>query len=338
MNQLVRIREGVEPASVPLLRDDFLSGLDGPTLFLRKGRDSSRVRIVSGLLHGNEPSGLHAVHRALAEPGTPAVDCVFFLGAVQAALAEPRHAHRMLPGHRDLNRCFGRPGDDVGARVAAEALDWLRARRAEAALDLHNNSGHNPAYSVLLQLDAARIGIAEIFAQVHVYTDFSMGTFMEALDPACPTVTVECGHAGDPRADDLAWRGVRDFLWHDELPTTDPKDANILSRPLRVTVAPGVSVAFGAEAPHASLLLSRDIDRHNFQTLEPGTLIGRLQNGTQAPLVARDAEGRDFSDELFARREDSLRVRRRLTPMMMTTNPDIAHSDCLFWAFVEGLG
>jgi len=338
MSSVVHFVDAPEPAGIPRERNVFLDALEGPTLFSRKGRDSSRLRVVSGLLHGNEPSGLHAVHRALLEPSPPAVDCLFFLGAVHAAQKEPRHTHRMLPGRRDLNRCFARPADDLDGRIAQDALEWLRRGPVEAAIDLHNNSGHNPAYSVLLQTDSQHVGIAELFAKVHVYTDFRMGTIMEALDPEFPTVTVECGHAGDERADELAWKGTREFLWQDELPQSAPGEATVLSHPLRVLVAPGVSVAFGDEADHAHLLLSADVDRHNFQTLEPGTPIGTLQRGTRAPLVARNAKGRDFSRELFECRADRLWVRRRLTPMMMTTDPAIAHGDCLFWAFVEGLG
>lgn len=337
MNRLVQVVESVDPGSIARKRDDFLAGLTGPTVFTRRGRDSSRLRIVSGLLHGNEPSGLHAIYRALLQPDPPAVDCALFVGAVHAALEEPRHTHRMLPGRRDLNRCFVRASDDLDGRIASEALSQLRARPAEAALDLHNNSGHNPAYSVLLRLDPQRIGLAELFAHVHVYTDFSMGTFMEAFDHDCPTVTVECGHAGDPRADELAWQGVHAFLWRDQLPAGDPARAHVLSRPLRVQVAPGVSVAFGSDAPEASLLLGEDIDRHNFQRLESGTPIGILKDPVRFPLVACDASGHDLSAQLFECRDDRLWVRRTLTPMMMTTDAAIAHSDCLFWAFVEGL-
>jgi hypothetical protein len=243
----------------------------------------------------------------------------------------------MLPGRRDLNRGFGRPADDLDGRIAQEALESLQRGAVEAGIDLHNNSGHNPAYSVLLPADAQHLGIAELFAKVHVYTDFRMGTIMEALELTFPMVTVECGHAGDEGADDLAWKGTREFLWQNELPESAPDRATVLSHPLRVLVAPGVSVAFGNEAQHAHLLLSPDVDRHNFQTLEPGTPLGTLQHGTRVPLVARDARGRDFSEELFECRAEQVRVRRRLTPMMMTTDPAIAHADCLFWAFVDGL-
>ena len=52
------------------------------------GRDSSRTRVLVTLSHGNEPSGVEAVHGWLQAEQVPAVNVVVILGAVQAALLE----------------------------------------------------------------------------------------------------------------------------------------------------------------------------------------------------------------------------------------------------------
>ena len=58
----------------------------------------------------------------------------------------------------------------------------------------------------------------------------------------------------------------------------------------------------------------------------------RLEDRGGDPVVARGADGTDRSHELFARDGARLVARRSIVPIMMTTNPEIAHSDCLFYA------
>jgi hypothetical protein len=113
--------------------DAWLDQLPGPVAIAASGRDSSRTRVVSGMLHGNEPSGLRAIFGALRSGELFATDTLFFVGAVDAARAAPRHSHRMLPGRRDLNRCFRPPFADVDADrhnvqrlPAGTRLAWLR--------------------------------------------------------------------------------------------------------------------------------------------------------------------------------------------------------------------
>ena len=64
-----------------------------------------------------------------------------------------------------------------------------------------------------------------------------------------------------------------------------------------------------------------------------GTELGWLAPQAPWPLVARGADGAE------AARTSSLPAtvrgwspRRSIVPIMMTTNPEIAHSDCLFYA------
>ena len=69
----------------------------------------------------------------------------------------------------------------------------------------------------------------------------------------------------------------------------------------------------------------------NFEVLAPGTRIGWLGPRGTWPVVARNASGEDVSQHWFVAREGALEVRHRLVPIMMTTDPAIARSDCLFY-------
>jgi hypothetical protein len=78
--------------------------------------------------------------------------------------------------------------------------------------------------------------------------------------------------------------------------------------------------------------MDTDVDRHNFQTLPAGTRLGWIQQGAGCPVEARDASGTDRAPSLFEAIGSTLCTRRQLTPVMMTTSPEIARADCLFYA------
>jgi succinylglutamate desuccinylase len=331
----VALREDVRPGDIPAGVDDFLDALPGPTILAVRGQDRSRVRVVAGTLHGNEPSGLRAVHRALREGPTPATDMLYFVGAVDAARAMPRFSHRFLPGARDLNRCFRAPWDGPDGAVARAALAALCARSPELAVDLHNNTGRNPSYAIGAALERSRLALSALFTTRFIHSDLKLGAFTEALDTYCPSVTIECGQAHDPEADETAWRGLRRLLRLERLAlAVAPEPMAIFSSPLRVELTRGTTVAFDA-APHpdVDLTLDPDIDRHNFQVLAPGTRIGFVRPGAPWPVVVRDPCGVNRSRVLFELDgRGSLLIREALVPIMMTTSPTAAASDCLFYA------
>jgi hypothetical protein len=290
---------------------------------------------VATLLHGNEPSGLRALVDLLRSDLVPATRVVCFVGATEAALAPPGFALRMLPGRRDLNRCFQPPWSDREGEIAAEALRLFREAGCEALVDLHNNSGRNPPYGVATGVDSARLNLTALFAERFVVSDLRLGSLVEATAEDFPTVTIECGRSGDPQADDTARAGLERYL---SLPALEMHERRwgrmtIFAEPVRVCVRPGVRLAFG-ELPvsGADLTLVSDIDRHNFSPVMPGAPVGWLKSDGAWPLDARGADGEDVSRDLFVTRGDRLETRRAIVPIMMTTDAAVALADCLFYA------
>ena len=93
---------------------------------------------------------------------------------------------------------------------------------------------------------------------------------------------------------------------------------------------------FGDAAhPDARLTISADIDRHNFESLPAGAPIGWVQSGMAWPLDARRADGSECSREMFRVNAGVLETCHDFMPIMMTTKPEIAKSDCLFYAARE---
>lgn len=322
----------------------LLDQLAGPTEIRLSGRDPSRWRVAVGLLHGNEPSGLVAIHRWLRARARPAVDCSLFLMAIEAARLPPGLAHRMPPGRRDLNRCFAGPFDDDDGALAAALLERVRRRPCEALVDLHNNTGHNPPYGVLTVPHRPHLALVSVFSDITcLLADLSLGTLLEALPDHVPAASIECGQAHTRAADDLAARGLRRFLEADDLGLTESQRRDrpappmkILEHPIRMCLRPGTRVAF-SDRPVAGvdLTLVEHIERHNFQTPAPGTLLGWLDPAAPWPLVARDRAGHDVSRGCFTTEGGALRWRGDLVPIMMTTDARVAFADCLCYLMRE---
>lgn len=336
MSAKLRHRVSPDRTQIPASAEGFLRELQGPTAFGIAGRDRSRARVVVTLLHGNEPSGLRAVHAWLRSQDTPAVDTWCVLGNVEAARMPPGFAHRMLSGRRDLNRCFLGPRDDEDGALAEEILELIREVAPEAVVDLHNNSGHNPAYGVGVQRDPRTLALVAKFARRFVLSHLNLGALMEAIRHL-PSTTIEVGRAGDPEADRVALLGLNRFLSSDDVfePAPDPASMQVLVTPMRVCVRPDTKLAFAGEPVRdADLTIALDLDRHNFRVLPADTPIGWATRD-RLSLELIDEDGVDRADEWFARREDLIVVRRPLIPIMITTDPGIAVSDCLFYVVRE---
>ncbi len=337
----VPVRKEVRELEIPARVEHWLDTLADLTWMHLAGRDASRLRIVTTLLHGNEPSSIRGLHRWLRGRETPAVDLWILIGAVQAAIEPPRFAHRFLPADGDLNRGWGKSPVEAGSKLLAseraariaELLRAFRASNAEALIDLHNNTGHNPPYGVGPDAGPTALGLVSLFGQRFVHSPLALGTLVEATVSHFPSVTIECGRAGDPRADDVAYDGLVRFLERDELSSLANAGREIerLGDPIRVTLREGARLEFaGTHRAGASLTLDPELDRHNFQLIAEGTQLGWVE-GTRLALEARDAQGRDRSGDLFRVADGRLSAARPWVPVMMTTDPVIARADCLFY-------
>ncbi len=334
MNSPIRTLERPGRTMLDQPLEGFLRDLGGPSWLQLPGRDRSRRRLVVSLLHGNEPSGVRAMHAWLAAGHQPAVDTVFYIGSVEAALADGGFEHRSLPGERDANRCYGTPQEDRQGRIAQAFMARFVRQPFEALIDIHNNTGHNPAYGIGYGDDPARLNLTALFADWYMHSDLRMHTLVEMTQAHCPSISVECGRAGDPAADAAALAGLERFLHLDalHLEQAPPAHLRVLHSPRRVQLKAGLSLSF-AERPQAGidLTLRGDIDRHNFAPLPAGSLLGWLE-GADLPVTAHGAGPADLAPTLFQVEQGCLRTRCEMIPIMMTTDAAVARSDCLFYA------
>ncbi|WP_458526594.1 hypothetical protein [Onishia taeanensis] len=312
--------------------------LGGPTWLHLPGEDTRRCRVITTLLHGNEPSGLLALHRWLGEAPRPKVSLAVLVANVAAALSPPLFTRRTAPGGRDLNRCFRPPFDDPSGVLARRIADDIAAWAPECVIDLHNTSGSGPAFAVAIHRAPAIERLASHFCDQLIVTDFRLGSLMELplTVPAladCPIFTLECGGARDPAALEVAgsvYRRLGD--WPDLATLSTAPALEVLVHPLRVELRPGASIAYARQpVPGVEVTLWARIDTCNRGVTDPGTCLGWLGEGGLAHLRATDARGFDRIGELLCTRDGRLFPRRPLRLFMATTHADIARSDCLFY-------
>lgn len=331
----LRTRPRPAARDIPANPSEFLAALGGPCVIHVPGRAPGRVRAVTTLLHGNEPSGFRALHRWLREDSIPAVDTLLVFASVGAALAPPGFAHRMLPGRPDLNRCFLGPIETPEGRLAEEILRTLRDADPEAALDIHNNTGHNPPYGVGVEPTREALWLTGLFGTRFVWSHLKLGALVEAISDI-PSVTIEVGRSGDPAADAVAHAGLERFLQLEDL--FEPEAANapqILVMPMRARLRPGTSLEI-SDVPvlGTHLTIRADLDRHNFEVVAADTPIG-WSDGDALPLELIDETGRDRAHDFFQLSGGQLRTLLPMIPIMITTDAAAAAGDCLFYIVRE---
>ena len=313
------------PGSIEPRVGDFLHALPGPTAIHVTGEDSSRSRVLVTLSHGNEPSGLEAVHRWLRSGRKPRVDVAIVLGGVEAARVEPMFYFRMLPGQRDLNRCFGPPFADAPGQVAEAMLRYIRAQTPEAVIDLHNTSGSNPAFSVTIGDSPEQRALSGLFAEMAVVTDLRLGSLMEQ-DFGCPVVTIEAGGSRDDTASRVASAGIERYF-HREDVYANPAPVTVLEHPFRLELRPHARIDFSDRPlPARDLTVRADIERLNFAPIGTDEPLGWTSD-LEALRIGTDVDVAAF----FRVRDGQLYAARPMRLFMATTRADIAAADCLFY-------
>ncbi|MFG6177558.1 succinylglutamate desuccinylase/aspartoacylase family protein [Halomonas sp. THAF12] len=333
---------------LPVIRDPrvehadiaaWLQSLGGPVWLILEGEDTRRCRVVTTLLHGNEPSGTLALHRWLMSGPRPRTRLAVLLANVRGALSHPLFTHRHAPDGRDLNRCFRPPFEGPSGALARAIAHDLAALVPELVVDLHNTSGNGPAFAVATRCHPVIEALAGRFCERLIVTDLRLGSLMELPHemPAladCPVFTLECGGALQPAAREVA-EGLLRLLAECPEPATMPpsQGLEVLVHPLRVELRPGGSVVYAREPrPGFDLTLWARIDEHNRGVTLPDARLGWLGEQGLACLTACDGQGRERLAELLEARDGRLHARRPLRLFMATTNSEIARSDCLFYA------
>lgn len=300
--------------------------LGGPTLIELPGKRPAPL-FVSILMHGNEDVGLGAIQRVLRSWSGRTLPRALMLMVGNVAAAA--RGLRRLDHQPDFNRVWPGTLDHVGtaeARMMAEVSERVFARGAFAAIDLHNNTGRNPFYSVICEPAPEVLDLAGRFAPRAVLFRGIPGTQTASFAGRIPAMTAECGKPATPAHEEAAARFVESVLQCADLSASKADEGLDLYHTLGVVrVRDDVSLSFGGEA--SDLALASDIDRLNFVATAAGERLGRARHSM--PVTMTDETGREVAREFFTVKDGELRLARAVTPAMLTGDPRIVRQDCL---------
>lgn len=307
--------------------------LDGPTLIHLEGR-APRPLFISVLQHGNEVTGWEAVRRLLKTRGqqTLSRNVSILIGNVAAARSGARH----LNDQPDFNRCW--PGGELTStpvgHVFRQVTERMRALDPVASIDIHNNTGLNPHYAAINRLAPEYHRLAAAFSDIVVYFTIPSGVQSAAFAEFCPSVTLECGLAGEVHGTDHSLSYLEKCLDHlplepgvgvDQMEGRTPPPVYRMMATVRVRDE--VDFSFSGST---NLQLRPDLDQLNFRSSPKGTVLGRLdREAATMPLTVMSKEGRDITDEVFVIEEGWLKTRKPVTPAMLTMDRAAIRQDCL---------
>ena len=318
--------------------EEFLQNLGGATAIFLEGENRSTTRVLCTLLHGNEPSGARAIYEYLQAEHRPCTDTVFIIASVKAATTQPFFSNRMLPGIRDLNRCFKPPFDDEQGQLAKEILDLIHEIKPECVIDMHNTSGSGPAFGVAIKEDNLHVALTSLFTNDLIVTDLRLGALMEISEADVPTVTIECGGANDHSSQIIAQEGMHRLLSAKTMFNNGEESypVKIYHNPIRLETVGDGEVAYGEDdTGDAVIVLPQQAEKFNYGTLTKDECIGRLGPNGFNQLSAKDHLGEQRLIDYFEERDGGLYPRHPLKVFMVTNNPFIARTDCLFYFIGE---
>lgn len=328
MTPLLRIVDRIPEGFLAARASDLLSLLQQPTLFHLPGRRAEPL-FVSLLLHGNEDVGLKALQHVLRSHGAGELprSVSFFVGNVLAA----REGVRRLDAQPDYNRVWPSAETDGTPEHAMmrQIVEEMRTRHVFASIDLHNNTGKNPHYACVNHVDDSSLQLASLFSRTVVYFQRPKGVQAMAFAPLCPAVTCECGKVGDASGVSRAAEFLDACLHLSEVPPhpVAAGDVHLFHTTATVYVPSRMSISFAGRA--AELQFVPDLESLNFQELRPGTVLAERQPGAHARLEVRNERGQDVTADYLHQTGSQIRLRRPVTPSMLTSNEAIVRQDCL---------
>ena len=245
---------------------DIKKVFDRPTLLHLKG-DKSPALFVSILLHGNEFSGLEIMQDILQKYKTTngyklPRDLWIFVGNVDAA----ELGLRALEGQIDFNRAWpGTPNPNSNtAKLIQEVIDTISKDGLFASVDLHNNTGKNPHYGCISDVNEKNKYLCTLFNHIGMVFKSPKGVSTMAFDGICPAITLECSTPGNQPAKEKAFALIDDVMHMDHFPTKPvPKhDLQLVQNSATVKINKDVTIHFEDTGSHENidLVLVRNFD------------------------------------------------------------------------------
>ena len=328
LNQMNHIPEALLTAKAEQLQDI----LGAPTLFHLNG-DKQPPLFICTLLHGNETTGFYAIQRLLQKykDRTLPRAISLFIGNVDAARENQRH----LNTQDDYNRIW--PGSHHSESAEKDMMqtvtNLMQKKKPFASIDIHNNTGKNPHYGCINNLNPHGLVLASRFSDVAVYFTSPKGVQSSAFSDFCPAIVLECGQSGDRSGEDHALNFLETILDMDELVSTDKSKLKLYHTVARVIIPKTVVLS---DTDESDIQLNADLEEQNFKQIPTGTLFAKTLSSKDKLIIVNNESDEDMTDEYIERKDDQLLFRKSITLAMFTTSIEAIRQDCVCY-FMEEL-
>jgi len=315
----------------------FLMTLTGPTVIDVSGIDETRCRVFTTLLHGDEPSGLIAMHRWLTgndELPIPNTNVRFIICSVEAANISPLFSRRYLDGGKDINRCFS-DNNTGGCGFCTRALlreKAIKEVKPEILVDLHNCAGSGPAFAVAPIITPEVLSITSYFCQTIILSGLQLGSLMERKFD-CPMIAVRCGGSNDEQSHHIAYQGLKQLTLNEQSKGFDQNRAvDIIYNPLRLELKPHTSLSYGDHDEGViGVCIKLNIEQLNYGISRKDQMIGWVDDKGLSNFELINEHGVNVISDYFSCRKNILTFEVDIHIFMATENRSIALNDCLFY-------
>ena len=299
-----------------------------PTLLHLHGKNLDPI-FISILLHGNESTGLYVVQELLKKYQN--LDLPRSISILFANTQAARYRKRSLDGQHDYNRVW--PGtaesNSQEAIVMQEVVDEMARRNVFASIDIHNNTGLNPHYACINQLENRFLQLASLFGPTIVYFLRPKGVQSMAFSKLCPAVTLECGKPGSPEGTKHALDYIDSVLHKQAIPNEPvlPQDIKLFHTVARIRIPKEVTFSYTDQ--NAAILFEKELYKMNFTEIPADTCFGVVHTNNNARLLAFNDSDEELGEKLFYIDKKRIKLRKPMMPAMLTLDEAIIRQDCL---------
>ena len=308
-----------------------LHGIFGaPTLIHLNGINKQPLFICT-LLHGNETTGFYAIQRLLQQYRNKELPRAIsiFIGNVAAAKENQRH----LNSQDDFNRIWpGSHHDESAEKDMMQTVTRIMMKKKPfASIDIHNNTGKNPHYGCINNLNPHGLVLASKFSDIAVYFTDPKGVQSSAFSDFCPSVVLECGQASDKSGEEHALQYLHTILQLKDLSPHNSRNLSLYHTIARVIIPKTVSIG-----DNKDISLNAKLEDKNFHSIKPGTEFADTHSAKEKTIVVNNESHEDITEEYIERKNNKLLLKKNITLAMFTTNERAIRQDCVCY-FMEEL-
>lgn len=307
--------------------DELEKLFESPVLIHLNGENSNPI-LFSCLMHGNETTGFLALQRILNKYRNKSLprSVSIFIGNIKAA----SKGLRQLPDEGDFNRIWKEDNP-----LAMEMWNEIERLQPEAVIDLHNNSGNNPLYCVLVNKQSEALNLGRLFCDNILIFPQIQGTFEYFWHDKYPSITLEAGIPEDKNNIEIVFNYIDSLLNIQSIKNHKFDDS---SEKLKIykhlgTLRIPAECTVGYTGENSDFTINQNLDENNLKTVEAETIF--FKSPSNITPYFTDPYGKDIFDEYFLLKNGEIITKKRMIPTMITTNLRIVKSDCLCYMMEE---